>query len=119
MDLLKNITLKGIGGKDKIKSIVNKFRNFEEQIKIFPEVSIVEDDKIQERYITGTSNIEWIELPSTNVIKACLADKSWFTVRHSVNEPKLKIYYSSLGNSLYESSERLDSMRLKISKIIN
>jgi phosphoglucomutase len=118
-DALESFTFKGIDGQDKIKSIVNKFRNLEELIKIFPDVSIVEDYKIQERYITGTSNSERIELPSSNVIKVHLADKSWFAVRPSGTEPKLKIYYSSLGNSLYESSERLDSMKLKISKIIN
>lgn len=117
-DALESFTFKGIDGQDKIKSIVNKFRNLEELIKIFPDVSIVEDYKIQERYITGTSNSERIELPSSNVIKVHLADKSWFAVRPSGTEPKLKIYYSSLGNSLYESSERLDLMRLKISKII-
>ena len=118
-DALESFTFKGIEGQDKIKSIVNKFRNLEELIKIFPDVIIVEDYKIQEKYITGTSNSERIELPSSNVIKVHLADKSWFAVRPSGTEPKLKIYYSSLGNSLYESSERLDSMRLKISKIIN
>lgn len=118
-DALESFTFKGIDGQDKIKSIVNKFRNLEELIKIFPDVSMVEDYKIQERYITGTSNSERIELPSSNVIKVHLADKSWFAVRPSGTEPKLKIYYSSLGNSLNESSERLDSMKLKISKIVN
>lgn len=118
-DELESFTFKGIDGQEKINSIVDKFRSTEELIKIFPNVSIVEDYKIQERYLAGTSNSERIELPSSNVIKVHLADKSWFAVRPSGTEPKLKIYYSSLGNSLNESSERLNSMRLKISKIIN
>lgn len=117
-DALDSFTFKGLVGQDKIKSIVDRFRNFEELSKIFPDVSIVEDYKTQERYIKGTSNSERIELPSSNVIKVHLADKSWFAVRPSGTEPKLKIYYSSLGNSLNESSERLDSMRLQISKIL-
>ncbi len=117
-DALDSFIFKGIDGQYKIKSVVDRFRNLEELFKIFPDVSIVEDYKIQERYIAGTSNSEQIKLPSSNVIKVHLADKSWFAVRPSGTEPKLKIYYSSLGNSLNESSERLDSMRLQISKIL-
>ena len=118
-DALDSFTFKGIGGQDKIKAIVDKFRNFEELIKVFPDVNIVEDYKTQERYITGIANSERIELPSSNVIKVHLADKSWFAVRPSGTEPKLKIYYSSLGSSFNESFERLDSLKVKISKIIN
>lgn len=118
-DALDSFTFKGIDGQDKIKLIVDKFRNIEELIMLFPDVNIVEDYKNQERYIIRTAKSERIELPSSNVIKVHLSDQSWFAVRPSGTEPKLKIYYSSLGNSLNESSERLDSMRLKISKIID
>lgn len=118
-DALDSFTFKDIDGQDKIKSIVDKFRNLEELIKIFPDVNIVEDYKTQKKYFTGITNSERIELPSSNVIKVHLTDKSWFAVRPSGTEPKLKIYYSSLGSSLNESFKRLDSMKVKISKIIH
>lgn len=118
-DTLDSFTFKGIDGQYKIKSVVDKFRNFEELIKVFPDVNIIEDYKTQERYTVRKASRERIDLPSSNVIKIHLADKSWFAVRPSGTEPKLKIYYSSLGNSLNESFERLDSLRVKISKIIN
>lgn len=118
-DAIDSFTFKGIDGQDKIKAIVDKFRNFEELIKAFPDINFVEDYKTQKRYITGIANSERIELPSSNVIKVHFADKSWFAVRPSGTEPKLKIYYSSLGSSFDESYKRLDSLKIKISKIIN
>jgi phosphoglucomutase len=74
---------------------VDKFRNFEELIKVFLDVNIVGNYKTQERYIIGTANNERSELPSSNVIKVHLSDRSWFALRPSGIEPKLKIYYSS------------------------
>ena len=118
-DALDSFTFKGIDGQDKIKSIVDKFRCYDELITIFPNLHIVEDYKLQKRLSIGTANSEQIELPSSNVIKVYLSDKSWFAVRPSGTEPKVKIYYSSLGNSLDESSEKLNSLRIKILKIIN
>ena len=118
-DALDSFTFKGVDGQDKIKSIVNKFRCVDELITVFPDLHIVEDYKLQKRMSIGTANSEQIDLPSSNVIKVYLSDKSWFAVRPSGTEPKVKIYYSSLGNSLDESSERLNSLRIKILKIIN
>lgn len=110
-DALDSFTFKDIDGQDKIKSIVNKFRNLEELIKVFPDVIIFEDYKTQERYITGIANSEQIELPSSNMIKVHLADKSWFAVRPSGTEPKLKIYYSSKAVNRCDSDNRMDEIK--------
>jgi phosphoglucomutase len=109
-DALDSFTFKGIDGQDKIKSVVDKFRNLKELIKVFPDVNIVEDYKTQERYIIGIANSERIELPSSNVIKVHLADESWFAVRPSGTEPKLKIYYSSMAVSRCDSYSRMDEI---------
>lgn len=117
-DALDSFTFKGIDGQDKIKAIVDKFRNLEELIKVFPDVNIVEDYKTQERNITGIANSERIELPSSNVIKVHLADKSWFAVRPSGTEPKLKIYYSSKAVNRCDSDNRMDEIKNTIRNFI-
>jgi phosphoglucomutase len=117
-DALDSFTFKGIDGQDKIKAIVDKFRNSEELIKVFPDANIVEDYKTQERYITGIADSERIELPTSNVIKVHLADESWFAVRPSGTEPKLKIYYSSKAVNRCDSDSRMDEIKNTIRNFI-
>jgi len=118
-DALDSFTFKGIEGQDKIESIVDKFRNAKELIKHFPILTILEDYKSQEKLDVETAQFEKIMLPSSNVIKIRLSDQSWFAVRPSGTEPKLKIYYSTLGISASESAQRMKLLRNKIFKLIN
>lgn len=117
-DALDSFTFKGIDGQDKIKSIVDKFRKFEELIKIFPDVNIVEDYKTQERYIIETANTERIELPSSNVIKIYFNDGSWFAVRPSGTEPKLKIYYSVVRKVQNDVDDAIENLKLIVSSYL-
>ncbi|MDW7674231.1 MAG: hypothetical protein SCK28_06830 [Bacillota bacterium] len=115
-DALDSFTFKGIDGQDTIKSIVDKFRNTEELINEFPDVQIVEDYKLQERFTTGLAQTERIELPSSNVIKIHLSDQSWFAVRPSGTEPKLKIYYSAIADTGCKSHSRLNALKTSVDK---
>jgi len=118
-DALDSFTFKCIDGQDKIKAIVDKFRNFEELIKVFPDVNIVEDYKSQDRYSLGVTKKEKIELPSSNVIKIHMSEQSCFAVRPSGTEPKLKIYYSTIGSSFEASHRKMEELRDKVSQFIN
>lgn len=113
-DALDSFTFKGVDGQDKIKSIVDKFRNNEELSKVFYDVFIVEDYKSREREYLETGKKEKIELPSSNVIKIHLSDQSWFAVRPSGTEPKLKIYYSVKANSYERATSLLSALKDKV-----
>lgn len=117
-DALDSFTFKGIDGQDKIKIIVDKFRNIKELIKEFPDIQIVEDYKLQERFITGVAKTERIELPSSNVIKIHLCDQSWFAVRPSGTEPKLKVYYSSKSDSSGRALSQLSRIKDKVKNMV-
>jgi len=113
-DALDSYTFKGIDGQDKIKSIVDKFRNIDELKKEFSGISIIEDYKAQEKVILGKDHTESIQLPSSNVIKIHLSDLSWFAVRPSGTEPKLKIYYSTVGSNEKESKDKMILLKQKV-----
>lgn len=113
-DALESFTFKGIDGQDKIKSIVDKFRNNEELSKVFHDVIIVDDYKSRERVYLETGKTKRIELPSSNVIKIHLSDHSWFAVRPSGTEPKLKIYYSVKANSSEIATSLLSALKDKV-----
>ena len=75
---VKSITLKGIDGMEKIKSIMSHFRN--------ANIEEIADIKVEELrdYKEGIS-----DLPKSDVLKFILEDNSWIAVRPSGTEPKI------------------------------
>ena len=60
-----------------------------------------------------------IKLPKSNVLKYILEDDSWFVVRPSGTESKMKIYLSVVGKSLKNSEEKLNSFKNSVMNRIN
>ena len=60
-----------------------------------------------------------IKLPKSNVLKYILEDDSWFVVRPSGTESKMKIYLSVVGKSLNDSEEKLNSFKNSVMNRIN
>jgi phosphoglucomutase len=105
---LKNIHLLGKEGQEQISRIMDYFRNNPPQrINSRPIVKI-EDFLLSERYAKG--KIETIDLDKSNVLKYYLDDESWFVLRPSGTEPKLKIYAGVIGDTLANSHELVDSL---------
>lgn len=50
-------------------------------------------------------------LPKSNVLKYYFEDGSWFAIRPSGTEPKIKYYFSIKGDSKAESESRLQSIK--------
>lgn len=118
-DALDSFTFQGVEGQNKIKSIVDKFRNNAALMEELPDIRTVEDYKYQKKYDIGKTQFEVIDLPSSNVIKICLSDQSWFAVRPSGTEPKLKIYYSTVDSSLEGSRWKMKELKDKVLGIVN
>lgn len=60
-----------------------------------------------------------INLPKSNVLKFILEDGSWFVVRPSGTEPKMKIYLSCIGKSLEDAESKMNVFKDNIMAIIN
>lgn len=99
MEKLESRTLKGIDGVAQIQGIMTSWR---EQAP-----SEIAGVKITERldYAAGIDG-----LPAENVLKFMLADGSWFCLRPSGTEPKIKIYFAVCKNSNSEATEALDRL---------
>ncbi len=105
---LKNIHLLGKSGSERIARIMNAFRT--NSIKDIQGVKILvkEDFELSERYIGDET--EKIDLPKSNVIKYILANDSWFVLRPSGTEPKLKIYAGVIGTSLEDANQHVQQL---------
>ena len=72
---------------------------------------------IEKDLINGTE--KKINLPKSNVLKFILEDGSWFVVRPSGTEPKMKVYFSVVGSSTKDSEEKLETFKKDIMAIIS
>ncbi|CEK31309.1 phosphoglucomutase [[Clostridium] sordellii] len=106
-----SLTLSGISGLEKIKEIMEYFRNNGlEQIGC---LKVIETKDYNEG-IDG--------LPKSNVLKFILEDGSWIAARPSGTEPKLKFYIGTYGTSNKNVGDKCKSIKdilvEKINKLI-
>ncbi|KUP09582.1 phosphoglucomutase [Bacillus coahuilensis m2-6] len=116
---LQSLTLKGKTGADQIQSILTTFRAepFEQLNNV--KVTAVEDYKSSVRTNLVENTKETIELPKSNVLKYYLEDGTWFCVRPSGTEPKVKFYFSTIGTSLDDSEQKLKAYEEAVMARVN
>ncbi|MEG2789563.1 MAG: phospho-sugar mutase [Romboutsia sp.] len=105
---LKYITLEGIEGIEKIKRIMNYFRN--------SKMDNIADIKITNvlDYKKGISN-----LPKSDVVKFLLEDESWIAVRPSGTEPKIKFYFGTNSDNEVDVDSKLSKLMYSMTKIVD
>lgn len=116
---LVSIELQGKEGQEKIQKALNYLReNMSDNVagvkivKKFDYKSSVEKDipKNEEKKI---------ELPKSNVLRFILEDGSWFVVRPSGTEPKMKVYLAVAGTNKEDSEARMNKFNNDVMDIIN
>jgi phosphoglucomutase len=99
LEKLESRTLKGKNGLEQIGAIMNDWRSN------------------PPREIAGTAVTQMLDyaggldsLPAENVLKFLLADGSWFCLRPSGTEPKIKVYFAVRGTGLEEANATLKKL---------
>lgn len=98
-----SIVLEGLDGQERISRIMTQIRNN----------PINEVCGYQVKNIIDYQNDD-TGLPKSNVLKYYLEDDSWFAIRPSGTEPKIKIYINAIGKDMDESKDKL----VKINKFM-
>ncbi|WP_144569651.1 phospho-sugar mutase [Bacillus pseudomycoides] len=104
---LVSLTLKGKDGAEKIQEMMASFRENPPREVAGLTVNSVEDYKASIITSLIDGNKEEIHLPKSNVLKYQLADGSWFCLRPSGTEPKIKFYFGVKDDSLQNSEQKL------------
>lgn len=115
---LKSITLKGKEGLVQMNKIMEHFRMMEE-FQVGENKLLKKNDysvSVSKNVVSGIT--EKINLPSSDVLKFFLADDSWFCVRPSGTEPKIKFYFGVKGNSDAEAKEKITVLEKSVMAII-
>ena len=116
---VKSITLKGIDGVRKIGEIMDSFRQNPPTMLFGKRIEWVRDYKKAEFSNILTGEKQENKLPKSNVLHYTIEDGSWFCVRPSGTEPKIKIYYGVKGISMEDSFNLCNLMEKELSSIID
>jgi phosphoglucomutase len=113
---LKNIHLLGKTGQEMIKKIMDYFRNNPPQ-KV-NDLAIVkrEDFLLSKSYELGKEKN--IDLDKSDVLKYYLEDDSWFVLRPSGTEPKLKIYAGVITDDIDSSKKAVEDLLTAIDILV-
>ena len=115
---LISIELKGKEGQEKIKACLDTLR--ENPIKDINKVKVKTffDYKKSIEKDLESGEIKEVKLPKSNVLKYVLEDGSWFVVRPSGTEPKMKVYLAVVGLDLEDSNAKIKEFEKNIMKNI-
>ena len=103
-----SVVLKGQEGAARIGRIMDAFRgNPPKEYGSLQAVEIID-------YIKGYEDI-----PASNVLKFMMNDGSWFAMRPSGTEPKIKFYYYAVAKKREDSEARVEEMRNAVKAIID
>lgn len=116
---LVNISLTGAEGAAKINRILDYFRNVNDFGNKALKVVAKEDYKLRVRYDFVSKKTTDLVLPVSNVIKYYLDDNSWFVLRPSGTEPKMKVYISSCAKTKNDVLKRVEEIKISVLEIVN
>lgn len=117
-ETLVSLELKGKEGQEKIANCIEALRN-----SVLTEVADVKiETKLDYKLSTEENLIKAtkteINLPKSNVLKFICEDGSYFVVRPSGTEPKMKVYLAIKGSSLEGADIDLEAFKINVMKII-
>ncbi|ATH94860.1 phospho-sugar mutase [Bacillus glycinifermentans] len=116
---LKSLTLKGKEGAEQIAAILSTFRQQPPLSIAGKDVVSAEDYLVGKRTLLKENKEEAIDLPKSNVLKYFLEDGSWFCLRPSGTEPKVKFYFAVKGETNEDSEARLNTLTDEVMKQID
>ena len=105
MESLSSIAFEGKGGMEEMLKLMNTLRNNPPG-----EINGIKVKEIRD-YMDYNGPIR---LPRENVLQFILEDKSWFCIRPSGPEPKLKIYFSVTGSSCEDAEAAMAGLKAAV-----
>lgn len=99
LESLESRTLKGKDGVAQIQSLMTQWRT-----ESIAEIAGIKVKEVLD-YSKGLNG-----LPKENVLKFMLEDGSWFCLRPSGTEPKIKVYFAVCGTSIPDAESKIASL---------
>ena len=115
---LETITLKGVEGAAKIKSMMENIRNNPPKALGNYEVVSFRDYEKDQVLELKSGTVTSTNLPKSDVLYFDLTEDAWVCVRPSGTEPKIKFYIGVKGNSFEDASSKLNDLTAALLKLV-
>ncbi|MGC8820368.1 MAG: phospho-sugar mutase [Fervidobacterium sp.] len=116
-----SLVYEGLKGMEKIRRIMEVFRKrFPKEIGTLELLEYIDynERKLYDKYGNVIGNVE-PHIPTSNVLRFFMSDGSWYAIRPSGTEPKLKVYIYAVDKIESEAKRKLTVIKETILKIIN
>lgn len=112
----KSLTLPGLEGLQKISIIMNHFRL---NPPIIEGKALLKYDDLSKGYTYQNGKVFKVDLPLSDVLKYYYEDQTWIVFRPSGTEPKIKIYFQTVGQTMEDAKATIDRLVAKLSETIS
>jgi len=113
-----SFNLEGKAGVERIEYTMNKLREDRPAHFNDSKVSAVRDYYTGKRKDLLNGSEQLLSLPQSNVLYYEMTDGSWFCVRPSGTEPKIKVYFGVSENSREKAENRLEKLKGDVLEVI-
>jgi len=114
-----SLILEGIEGKNRIERMMKSYREtFPKEITGTKLLSYIDyQDRIE--YDVIKNDRKPCRIPRSNVLRFFFDDGSWYAVRPSGTEPKIKLYIYTKGKSIKDAEEKIKSIEKEVLDKLN
>lgn len=113
-----SIELAGKEGQEKIQKVIEHLRISSPSYINGINITKKMDYKLSIEEDLVNSIKKYIDLPKSNVLRFISEDRSWFVVRPSGTEPKMKVYVSVVGENLEDADAKVEQFKKNVMKVI-
>jgi phosphoglucomutase len=115
---IKSYAMEGKDGLEKISHVMKELR--ESKLHRFNRCEAVgiRDYLKREKFDFVTGSVEQLELPRSNVLYYEMRDKSWFCIRPSGTEPKIKIYFGASDIKMDSAKRKLENLKQDVLAVV-
>ncbi len=116
---LKSIKMEGKAGMEKIDSLMEGLRQSKLEQILGTAVAVVDDYLHRISMDVASGKETKITFPVSNVLRYTLEDGSWFCIRPSGTEPKVKVYFSVVGSSNSDATAKNQALMNGVMDLID
>ena len=118
LDKTISIVLEGAAGAQRIKRMMEKYREIFAREIAGSEVVAITDYLVQKEKTVATGEEKDIEIEKTDAVKFSYSDESWYTLRPSGTEPKVKLYIYVKDADKEVAKEKLVKFEEKVLELL-
>ena len=118
LDKTISIVLEGVAGAQRIKRMMEKYREIFAREIAGSEVVAITDYLVQKEKTVATGEEKAIEIEKTDAVKFSYSDESWYTLRPSGTEPKVKLYIYVKDADKKVAEEKLVKFEEKVLELL-